>query len=94
MLICQYVLLLPSEIDPGGRFHFLTVQGRYLFKKNSFTVSILPGARLSLQRTGHASGGVATNHFGGSRNRSLKTYEKSLAYMIKQTSIMDTNHQL
>jgi len=30
----------------GGRFHFITVQGRHLFKKTSFTVSTLPRARL------------------------------------------------
>jgi len=39
------VLLLPSGIDPGGCFHFITVQGRHLFKKTAFTVSTLPRAR-------------------------------------------------
>src|SRR5690625_1641262 len=30
----------------GGRFHFITVQGRHLFKKTTFTVSTLPRAWL------------------------------------------------
>src|SRR5699024_1990529 len=30
----------------GGRFNFITAQGRHLFKKNTFTVSTLPRARL------------------------------------------------
>src|SRR5699024_8968571 len=29
----------------GGRFNFITAQGRHLFKKNTFTVSTLPRAR-------------------------------------------------
>src|SRR5699024_7735620 len=29
-----------------GRFNFITAQGRHLFKKNTFTVSTLPRARL------------------------------------------------
>jgi len=30
----------------GGRFHFITAQGRHLFKKTTFTVSTLPRAWL------------------------------------------------
>jgi len=30
----------------GGRFHFITVQGRHLFKETTFTVSTLPRAWL------------------------------------------------
>src|SRR5699024_8598854 len=30
----------------GGRFNFITAQGRHLFKKNTFTVTTLPRARL------------------------------------------------
>src|SRR5699024_106238 len=32
--------------NAGGRFHFITVQGRHLFKETTFTVSTLPGAWL------------------------------------------------
>src|SRR5699024_1375119 len=35
----------------GGRFNFITAQGRHLFKKNTFTVSTLPRARLEPPRS-------------------------------------------
>src|SRR5699024_9670126 len=34
-----------------GRFNFITAQGRHLFKKNTFTVSTLPRARLEPPRS-------------------------------------------
>jgi len=34
----------------GGRFHFITVQGRHLFKETTFTVSTLPRAWLEPPR--------------------------------------------
>src|SRR5690625_2717166 len=36
----------PLISTAGGRFHFITVQGRHLFKKTIFTVSSLPRAWL------------------------------------------------
>src|SRR5690625_6296412 len=50
----------PLICTAGGRFHFITVQGRHLFKKTTFTVSTLPRARLQPPRTGRASAGGAT----------------------------------
>src|SRR5699024_4306604 len=35
---------------PGSRFHFITAQGRHLFKETTFTVSTLPRATLQLPR--------------------------------------------
>src|SRR5690625_5459573 len=35
----------------GGRFHFITAQGRHLFKKTTFTVSTLPRAWLEPPRS-------------------------------------------
>src|SRR5690625_2463989 len=35
----------------GGRFHFITVQGRHLFKETTFTVSTLPRAWLKPPRS-------------------------------------------
>src|SRR5699024_4839878 len=40
--ICAGLLISTA----GGRFHFITVQGRHLFKETTFTVSTLPRARL------------------------------------------------
>src|SRR5690625_6858066 len=39
-------VLEPLISTTGGRFHFITVQGRHLFKKTTFTVSTLPRAWL------------------------------------------------
>jgi len=38
----------------GGRFHFITVQGRHLFKKTTFTVSTLPRAWLEPPCASHS----------------------------------------
>jgi len=35
----------------GGRFHFITAQGRHLFKETTFTVSTLPRAWLEPPRS-------------------------------------------
>ena len=43
----------------GGRFNFITAQGRHLFKKNTFTVSTLPRARLEPPCPGKGYAGVA-----------------------------------
>src|SRR5690625_664967 len=43
LLGCVLELLISTA---GGRFHFITVQGRHLFKKTTFTVSTLPRAWL------------------------------------------------
>src|SRR5699024_6651821 len=48
--VCQskpsgYVLKLLISTT-GGRFHFITAQGRHLFKETTFTVSTLPRAWL------------------------------------------------
>src|SRR5699024_2283040 len=40
--ICAELLIFTA----GGRFHFITVQGRHLFKETTFTVSTLPRAWL------------------------------------------------
>ena len=42
----------------GGRFNFITAQGRHLFKKNTFTVSTLPRARLEPPCPGKGYAGV------------------------------------
>jgi len=36
----------PLISTAGGRFHFITAQGRHLFKETTFTVSTLPRAWL------------------------------------------------
>src|SRR5699024_10226706 len=38
----------------GGRFHFITVQGRHLFKETTFTVSTLPRAWLEPPCASHS----------------------------------------
>src|SRR5690625_4286864 len=38
----------------GGRFHFITVQGRHLFEKTTFTVSTLPRAWLEPPCASHS----------------------------------------
>src|SRR5690625_3140319 len=38
----------------GGRFHFITVQGRHLFEKTTFTVSTLPRALLEPPCASHS----------------------------------------
>jgi len=38
----------------GGRFHFITVQGRHLFKKTTFTESTLPRALLEPPCASHS----------------------------------------
>src|SRR5699024_2297291 len=45
-----YVLKLLIS-TAGGRFHFITVQGRHLFKETTFTVSTLPRAWLKPPRS-------------------------------------------
>src|SRR5699024_11929418 len=36
----------PSISTEGGRFHFITAQGRHLFKETTYTLSTLPRAWL------------------------------------------------
>src|SRR5699024_8207595 len=43
LLGCVLELLISTA---GGRFHFITVQGRHLFKETTFAVSTLPRAWL------------------------------------------------
>src|SRR5690625_543053 len=40
----------------GGRFHFITVQGRHLFEETTFTVSTLPRAWLEPPCASHSGG--------------------------------------
>src|SRR5699024_7237399 len=42
----------------GGRFHFITVQGRHLFKETTFIVSTLPRAWLEPPCPGEGYAGV------------------------------------
>src|SRR5690625_4364758 len=63
--VCQselfgYVLKLLIS-TAGGRFHFITVQGRPLFKETTFTVSTLPRAWLELPCPGVGYAGVAAS---------------------------------
>jgi len=64
-LVCQsklsgYVLKLLFS-TAGGRFHFITVQGRHLFKETTFTVSTLPRAWLEPPCPGEGYAGVAAS---------------------------------
>src|SRR5690625_3794582 len=75
----------PLISTAGGRFHFITVQGRHLFKETIFTVSTLPRAWLEPPcalhygvsrlmglhyRSSHRKPfAIPANVFGGSSNR-------------------------
>src|SRR5699024_454095 len=51
LLGCVLELLISTA---GGRFHFITVQGRHLFKETTFTVSTLPRAWLEPPCASHS----------------------------------------
>src|SRR5699024_2508410 len=55
----SYVCLKPLISTAGGRFHFITAQGRHLFKGTTFTVSTLPRAWLEPPCPGEGYAGVA-----------------------------------
>src|SRR5699024_1541687 len=67
-------VLKPLISTAGGRFHFITVQGRHLFKETTFTVSTLPRAWLEPPHSlcslrGLKAHAIPANVFGGSSNR-------------------------
>src|SRR5690625_3197298 len=47
----SYICLKPLISTAGGRFNFITAQGRHLFKEATFTVSTLPRAWLEPPRS-------------------------------------------
>src|SRR5699024_5348431 len=51
----SYICLKPLISTAGGRFNFITAQGRHLFKEATFTVSTLPRARRLISRPRKAS---------------------------------------
>src|SRR5699024_318347 len=57
LLGCVLELLISTA---GGRFHFITVQGRHLFKKTTFTVSTLPRSWLEPPRSLRSLWGLTT----------------------------------
>src|SRR5699024_1227537 len=86
LLGCVLELLISTA---GGRFHFITAQGRHLFKETTFTVSTLPRALLEPPCASHSGVSrlmglhyrsshrrpfaIPANVFGGASNRSPRS---------------------
>src|SRR5690625_4536435 len=71
LLGCVLELLISTA---GGRFHFITAQGRHLFKETTFTVSTLPRALLEPPCASHS--GVSRLmglHYRSSHRRPIAT---------------------
>src|SRR5690625_374360 len=79
----------------GGRFHFITAQGRHLFKETTFTVSTLPRAWLEPPCASHSGVSrlmglhcrsphrrpfaIPANVFGGASNRNGFRWDEQCA---------------
>src|SRR5690625_2077497 len=93
----------------GGRFHFITVQGRHLFKKTTFTESTLPRALLEPPCASHS--GVSrlmglhyrsshrrpfalpANVFGGTSNRNGFRWDEQCAVPVPGVAAFRSNQR-
>src|SRR5690625_4393976 len=91
-------VLKPLISTAGGRFHFITVQGRHLFKETTFTVSTLPRAWLEPPHSlcslrGLKAHAIPANVFGGSSNRNGFRWDEQCAVPDPEVAAFRSNQR-
>src|SRR5690625_3507615 len=93
----------------SGRFHFITVQGRHLFKETTFTVSTLPRAWLEPPCASHygvsrlmglhyrsshrRTFAIPANVFGGASNRNGFRWDEQCAVPVPGVTAFRCNQR-